>query len=177
MARDRFRIIHSTWKQAGRCLVAILWSVFVIKIKFWKHLSSDLHVFVLAKTAGCKRSVTGCGSQPSRVKTFVNSVTLILKLNLTSIRNTYIKSCGAEWRPLLMYMFLISKSNLISRWGSRCLHKFSLSNNYMTSLRTTTCDASFAPREDHIWTPALTFWRMCHFNQSHRLTTSQNNKI
>ena len=31
------------------------------------------------------------------------------------------------------------KSNSIWGWESHCLHKFSLSNNYMSSLRTTTC--------------------------------------
>jgi len=45
-------------------------------------------------------------------------------------------------------IYFWSKSNSISIWGSRCLHKFSLSNNWMTSLGTTTCDATFVPSDN-----------------------------
>ena len=46
---------------------------------------------------GYKQGVTGCGSQRSQcscylTKTHINSVILILKLDLTSMRNIYIKS-------------------------------------------------------------------------------------
>jgi len=40
-----------------------------------------------------------------------------------------------------------SKYNYIWGWGLRYLHKFSLSSNYMTSLRTTTSNASFEPSD------------------------------
>jgi len=39
------------------------------------------------------------------------------------------------------------KSNSIWGWGSCCLHEFSLSNNYLFSLRTTTCDTLIVPSE------------------------------
>jgi len=53
---------------------------------------------VLTLTTGYNQSVTGCGSQRRQcscysTKTHENSMILILKLNLTSLRNTYIKSC------------------------------------------------------------------------------------
>jgi len=41
-----------------------------------------------------------------------------------------------------------TKSNSIWGWGSCCLHEFSLSNNYMSSLRATTCDTLIVPSED-----------------------------
>jgi len=44
-----------------------------------------------------------------------------------------------------------TKSNSIWRWGSCCLHEFSLSNNYMFSLRTTTCDALIVPSDYTQW--------------------------
>jgi len=45
-----------------------------------------------------------------------------------------------------MYLFLNEvKFNL--RIKLSCLHKFSLSNNYMSSLRTTTCDALIVPSD------------------------------
>ena len=39
------------------------------------------------------------------------------------------------------------KSNSIGGLGSRYLYEFSLSNNYMSSLRTTTCDALIVPSD------------------------------
>ena len=39
-------------------------------------------------------------------KTHINSAILILKLNLTSLRNIYTNLCVMLRRPLLMYMFL-----------------------------------------------------------------------
>jgi len=52
---------------------------------------------------GYNQSVTGCGSQRRQgscnsTKTHVNSMILILRLNLTSLRNIYIKS-GLRWAP------------------------------------------------------------------------------
>jgi len=47
----------------------------------------------------------------------------------------------------LKCIWFSSKSNSISIWGSRYLDKFSLSNNYMTSFKTTTCDASCVPSD------------------------------
>jgi len=57
----------------------------------------------LIAITGDKQSVAGCDSQRRHcscysTKTYVNSVILILKLNLTSIRNIYIKS-GLRWDP------------------------------------------------------------------------------
>ena len=57
----------------------------------------------LANHTGYNQSVTGCGSQRRQcsyysTKTPVNSMILILKLNLTSLGNIYIKS-GLRWAP------------------------------------------------------------------------------
>jgi len=99
---------------------------------------------------GYNQSVTGCGSQRRQcscysTKTHVNSMIVIFKLNLISLRNIYIKS-GLRWAPHTFYCICFStKSNSIWGWGSCCLHKFSLSNDYMFSLRTTTCDALIVP--------------------------------
>jgi len=63
---------------------------------------------------------------------------LILKLNLTSLSTTHV----------LMYLFLNEvKFNL--RIKLSCLHKFLLSYNYMSSLRTTTCDTLIVPSGIH----------------------------
>jgi len=53
------------------------------------------------QNTGYNQSVRGCGSQRRQcscysTKTHVNSMILILKLNMTSIRNIYIKS-GLRW--------------------------------------------------------------------------------
>ena len=52
----------------------------------------------LSNLTGYNQSVTGCGSQRRHVvvtqrKLHISSVILILKLNLTSLRNVYIKMC------------------------------------------------------------------------------------
>jgi len=100
---------------------------------------------------GYKQNVTGCGSQRKQcsfysTKSNVNSMILILKYNLTSLWNIHIKS-GHRWAPHTFLCIRFStKWNSI--WGceSRYLYEFSLSNNSMSSLRTTTCDALIVPR-------------------------------
>jgi len=47
-------------------------------------------------------STKTCSCYPT--KTHINSVILILKLNLTSLRNIHKNVCGAQRRPLLMYV-------------------------------------------------------------------------
>ena len=78
-------------------------------------------------------------------KAHINSMIFIHKLNLTSLRNIYIK-CSLRTTHILC-ICLSTKSNSIWGWGSCCLHKFPLSNNYMSSLRTTTCDALIVPSD------------------------------
>jgi len=60
-------------------------------------------------------------------KTYIYSVILILKLNLTSLRNIYIKMCVVLNEGHFLYICFSTKSNSIRGWGSCCLH--SLSNN------------------------------------------------
>jgi len=80
-------------------------------------------------------------------KTYVNSMILDLKLNSTLLRNIYFKS-GLRWAPHTFLCICFStKSNSIWGWGLCCLHKFLLSNNYTSLLRTTTCDALIVPSE------------------------------
>jgi len=104
-------------------------------------------------TTGPLGTIKGCGSQRRQcscysTKTHVNSMILILKLNLTSLRNIYMKS-GLRWAAHTFYCICLStKSNAISGLGSRYLYEFSLSNNYMSSLRTATCDALIVPSGD-----------------------------
>ena len=97
-------------------------------------------------------------------KTHVNSIILILKLNLTSLSTTHI----------LMYMFLTEvKFNL--RMRITRLHAFSLSNNYMTSLRTTSCDALIVPSENSIDVQSMTICRpMNHLNETRSLKDRQH---
>ena len=72
------------------------------------------------QSTGYNQSVTSCGSQRRQcscysTKTHVNSMILILKLNLTSLRNIYIKS-GLRWAPHTFLCICFStKSN--SNWG------------------------------------------------------------
>jgi len=100
------------------------------------HFLSFFHHILLHKITGYKQRVTGCGSQRRQcscysMKTYVNSVILILKLNLTSMRNKYIK-IGLRWVPHTFWCICFSsKSNSIWGWRSNCLHKFSLSINYI----------------------------------------------
>ena len=54
---------------------------------------------------------------------------------------------------ILMYMFLNKVMYSIWGLGSRYLYEFLLSNNYMSSLRTTTCDALIVP--SYTWTEAF----------------------
>jgi len=84
-------------------------------------------------------STKSCSCYPT--KTYVSSVILILKL--TSIIYTF-KVFFVEHHAPFVYMFLIEvKFNLKMRIVY--VHKFSLSNNYITSLRITTCDAFLYP--------------------------------
>ena len=80
---------------------------------------------------------------------YVNRVILILKLNLTSMRNLYIKRCmpcGALRRPLLMYMFIIEvKFNLRMRIMLFVNMSFLWVTTTLSSLRTTTCDVLIVP--------------------------------
>ena len=56
---------------------------------------------------------------------------------------------GLRWAPhTFSCIYFWTKSNSIWGWRSRCLHKFSLSNNYMSSLRTTTYDALIVPSDN-----------------------------
>jgi len=104
----------------------------------------------VAISTGYKQIVTGCASQWKQsscnsTKTNVNSMILILKFNLTSLRKIYcnIKS-GLRWAPHTFLCICFStKSTLIWGWGSRYLYEFSLSNNYRSSFRITSCDALF----------------------------------
>ena len=82
------------------------------------------------RTTACDALTCSCYS----TKTHVNSMILVLKLNLTSLSTTHILS-----------ICFSTKSNSIWRLGSSYLYEFSLSNNYMFSLRTTTCDALIVP--------------------------------
>ena len=73
---------------------------------FWSYFY-ELYINCSHILTGYKQSVTGCGSQRRQcscysTKTHVNSMILILKLNLTSLKNIYIKS-GLRWAP---YTFL-----------------------------------------------------------------------
>ena len=63
-------------------------------------------------------------------KTHVDSVVLILKLNLTSMRNIYIKMCVVLNEDHFWCICFSTKSNSIWGWGSCCLCEFSLSDNY-----------------------------------------------
>jgi len=63
-------------------------------------------------------------------KTRVNSVILVLKLNLNSLRNIYIKMYVMLNEDHFICICFSMKSNSIWGWGSRYLHEFSLSNNY-----------------------------------------------
>jgi len=63
-------------------------------------------------------------------KTHINSAILILKLNLTSLRNIYINMCVVLNEDHFYCICFSTKSNSIWRWGLCCLHEFSLSNNY-----------------------------------------------
>jgi len=72
---------------------------------------------------------------------------LILKLNLTSMRNIYMKRCVVLHEDHFICICFSLKTNSILIRGSRYLHTFVLSNNNMSSLRTITCGASFVPGE------------------------------
>jgi len=71
-------------------------------IKYQHVFPRALHLFPDDKKCiriitGYNQSVTGCGSQRREcscytTKTYVNSMLFVLKLNLTSLRNIYIKS-------------------------------------------------------------------------------------
>ena len=63
-------------------------------------------------------------------KTYVDSVILILKLKLTSLRNIYIKMYVVLNEDHFYCICFSTKSNSIWGWGSYCLHECSLSNNY-----------------------------------------------
>jgi len=107
-------------------------------------------IYCCNNISGYKQSVTGCGSQRRQcscysMKTHVNSMILIVIFNLTLLRNIYIKS-GLRWAPHTFLCICFStKSNRIWGWGSRYLYALLLSNNYMSSLRTTACDTLIVP--------------------------------
>ena len=142
---------------------ALVFAKFHMELK-GKILKLSLVVTLQAILTGYNQSVTGCGSQRRQcscysTKTHVNSMILILKLNLTSLRNIYMKS-GLRWAAHTFYSICFTtKSNAISGLGSRYLYEFSLSNNYMymSSLRTATCDALIVPSDKVIphgnWEP------------------------
>jgi len=87
-----------------------------------------------------RRSVTGCGSQRSHVarysmKNYINSVIFILKLNFNEDHfNVYVSHRSQIQLPDEDHAVYIS------------LYKFALSNNYMPSLRTTTCGHTFSSK-------------------------------
>jgi len=60
----------------------------------------------------------------------VNSVILIIKLNLTSLRNIHINMCVVLNEDHFQCICFLAKSISIWGWGSCCLQEFSLSNNY-----------------------------------------------
>jgi len=74
----------------------------------------------------CSTKTCSCYS----TKTHINSVILFLKLNLTLLRNKYIKMCVLLNEDHFSCICFSTKSNSIWGWGSWCLHEFSLSNNY-----------------------------------------------
>ena len=91
----------------------------------WRHLACPRNhpvtqnsIFTLVVSTGYNQSVTDCGSQRRQcscysTKTHVNSMILIFKLNLTSLRNIYIKS-GLCWAPHTFYCIcFLTKSNSI----------------------------------------------------------------
>jgi len=80
---------------------------------------------------------------------------LILKFNLTSLRNIYINTFTLyivfveHHTHFYVYICFSTKSNSIRGRGSRYLYEFSFSNNYMSLLRATTCDALIVPSENY----------------------------
>ena len=98
------------------------------------------------------QGVTGCGSQRRQyscysTKTHVNSIILIHKLNLTSLRIIYNKS-GLRWAPHTCYVFVEHHTHVMS----------SLSTTHvMSSLRTTTCDSLIVPSESE---PMFVKWKL-----------------
>jgi len=120
-------------------------------IQFLKRLStsSQRRLLVDNDITGYERSDTlwfstkSCGCYST--KTHVKSVILIPNLYLNSMRNLFIIRCVVLNEDHFKCICFSAKSKLISVWGSRCLHTFLLCNNYMTSLTTTTYDASFVP--------------------------------
>ena len=61
------------------------------------HCTIGAFVYLISNITGYNKSVTGCGSQRRQCRFYstknrVNSMISIVKLNLTSLRNIYIKS-------------------------------------------------------------------------------------
>jgi len=84
-------------------------------------------------------------------KTHINSVILILRLNLTSLRNiitlVHKNVCGAKRWPLLMYMFLNEVNKKIEDEDHTVNITFRWVTTTLFLLRTTTCDSLFVPSD------------------------------
>jgi len=78
-------------------------------------------------------------------KTNANSVVIILKLNLTSMRNIFIKGVWCSTKTTLN-VYISHRSQIQVENKDQAIYiSFRWSNNYMSLLRTTTCDALFVP--------------------------------
>jgi len=126
MLHQYINIQWENWK------LAFYWSIFLHWIQSKRH-----RLWFSTKTCSCYST-----------KTHINSVILILKLNLTSLRNIYIKMYVVLNEDHFYCICFSTKSNSILGWGSCCLREFSLSNNYTVfvknhSLRTFDCTQCF----------------------------------
>jgi len=77
-------------------------------------------------------------------KTFVNSVILILKVNLTSIRNIYIKCSSLS--TTYMFVYVSQRSQIQFEDEDHVVYmRLCWVTTTLSSLRTTTCDAIIVP--------------------------------